>query len=95
MKQTNPNNLHPVDHPNSTGIAPQGIRGAQDDGLMPERAGVGFTDIGTGHPGTDSSQFSSQLIQSTWAPDFYGRLAGHMQRASDAIGELSCWLAVY
>lgn len=37
----------------STGIAPPGIRGPVDDGLMPGTAGVGFTDVGTGHPGTD------------------------------------------
>jgi hypothetical protein len=39
--------------PPSTGIAPPEVKGPQDDGLMPGLAGVGFTDIGTGHPGTD------------------------------------------
>jgi len=38
----------------STGIAPPAIiKSAADDDLMIEHAGVGFTDIGCGTPGTD------------------------------------------
>ncbi|PNH04627.1 hypothetical protein TSOC_009204 [Tetrabaena socialis] len=36
-----------------TGIAPPGTRGPQDDGTLPAAAGVGFLDVGCGHPGTD------------------------------------------
>jgi TDG/mug DNA glycosylase family protein len=44
------------------GIAPPSlIRGAEDDGKMPAACGVGFTDIGTGTPGTDSYAASSCL----------------------------------
>ncbi len=37
----------------STGIAPPGTRGAEDDDRLPAAAGVGFLDVGCGHPGTD------------------------------------------
>lgn len=37
----------------SSGIAPASISGAWDDDRMPTEAGVGFTDVGTGFPGTD------------------------------------------
>ena len=74
----------------ATGIAPPAIRGAHDDDKMPALAGVGFTDIGTGHPGTDSAQFSSETIQGDWAPDFYARLARHVRRASAAVPGCVC-----
>lgn len=68
-----------------TGIAPPHVKGAQDDGLMPEFAEVGFVDVGCGVPGTDSSQFSSATIQG-WAAGFYQRIAEQMQRAAQSIG---------
>lgn len=69
----------------ATGIAPPEVRGAEDDHLMPEYAGVGFVDVGCGVPGTASNQFSSAVVGG-WGAGFCLRLAGHMQRASDAIG---------
>eukprot|EP00955_Chlamydomonas_euryale_P068445 360121-Chlamydomonas_euryale.AAC.23 len=44
-----------------TGLAPPGATGPCDDDRAPSESGVGFTDLGTGHPGTDSSQFSSEV----------------------------------
>lgn len=37
----------------STGIAPEIVQSANDDNLMLPLAGVGFTDVGCGFPGTD------------------------------------------
>ena len=48
-------------------------------------AGVGFTDVGSGIPGTQSSQFDSATFQS-WGSGFYSRLAAHVARACDSIG---------
>lgn len=48
---------------------------------MPDDAGVGFVDVGTGTPGTDSRQFTSATFVD-WATVFYQRLASQMQRAS-------------
>lgn len=52
-------------------------------------AGVGFTDVGSGHPGTDSSQFTSQDFEQ-WRPGFYSRLAKQAERASAAIPGCTC-----
>lgn len=52
---------------------------------MPEAAGVGFVDVGTGTPGTDSRQFTSATFVD-WASVFYQRLVDQMQRASSSIG---------
>lgn len=54
----------------STGIAPPTVRGPEDDDRMLEEAGVGFTDVGTGHPGTNrwivcNSCLYSLLVTST------------------------------
>ncbi|KAG2442614.1 hypothetical protein HXX76_002699 [Chlamydomonas incerta] len=69
-----------------TGIAPPDrIRGPQDDGLMPAAAGVGFLDVGCGVPGTDSSQFKSEVFEG-WSRAFYDRLRAHMRRAAASIG---------
>jgi TDG/mug DNA glycosylase family protein len=69
-----------------TGIAPAAaIRGAADDGRMPEAAGVGFTDVGSGTPGTDSAQFTPHHFAS-WRPGFFGRLEAQARRASGSIG---------
>jgi TDG/mug DNA glycosylase family protein len=61
------------------------VQGAQDDHKMPGLAGVGFTDVGSGTPGTDSSEFSS-LHFAAWRPVFFERLAAHAKRASQAAG---------
>lgn len=37
------------------GIAPPGTAGPQADDAMPAAVGVGFTDVGSGQPGTDRS----------------------------------------
>lgn len=50
-------------------------------------AGVGFTDLGTGHPGTDSSSFSSAVLL-TWRDEFYERLRNHLRTTAAALG---CW----
>lgn len=69
-----------------TGIAPAaGITGAVHDDSMPDVAGVGFTDVGSGTPGTDSSQFNS-LHFTRWRPAFFARLEAQMRRASSGIG---------
>ncbi|PRW44558.1 uracil-dna glycosylase superfamily [Chlorella sorokiniana] len=69
-----------------TGIAPAAsIRGAEGDGRMPEVAGVGFTDVGSGSPGTDSSQFGAAHF-TAWRPGFFSRLEAQTRRASAAIG---------
>ena len=52
---------------------------------MPEAAGVGFVDVGTGTPGTDSRQFTSATFVD-WASVFYQRLIDQMRRASSSIG---------
>eukprot|EP00775_Hariotina_reticulata_P010204 gene10204-10365_t len=71
----------------STGIAPPGTTVPEADDTMPTEAGVGFTDVGTGHPGTDSAQFTSRDFQA-WRSSFYARLAAHLQKACAAIGSL-------
>jgi thymine-DNA glycosylase len=45
-----------------TGIAPPGTTGPEADDSLPATWGVGFCDVGTGHPGTDSSQFKSDVF---------------------------------
>ena len=57
----------------------------QGDDCMAEEVGVGFTDVGSGIPGTDSSQFDSATFQG-WGAGFYARLAAHMAAASESIG---------
>ncbi len=61
----------------------------QHDDCMASDAGVGFTDVGSGIPGTVSSQFDSATFQS-WGAGFYERLSAHMSRASDSIGFVAC-----
>ena len=36
-----------------TGIAPPGAKGPESDDCMPHEVGVGFSDVGSGTPGTD------------------------------------------
>lgn len=65
----------------------------QDDDLMLPQAGVGFVDVGTGHPGTHSHKFKSATFV-TWSSVFYKRLTDHMERASASIGYSSTSLIV-
>jgi TDG/mug DNA glycosylase family protein len=67
-----------------TAIAPEAVRGADDDRLMPALAGVGFTDVGSGVPGTDSSQFTAADF-AAWRQPFFERLGGHARRAAAAV----------
>lgn len=60
----------------------------QHDDCMASEAGVGFTDVGSGIPGTHSAQFDSATFQS-WGSGFYSRLAAHLARACDSIGYVS------
>eukprot|EP00878_Enallax_costatus_P024506 GHUV01026156.1.p1 GENE.GHUV01026156.1~~GHUV01026156.1.p1 ORF type:complete len:311 (+),score=70.48 GHUV01026156.1:99-1031(+) len=68
-----------------TGIAPAGTTGCEADDSMPEAVGVGFTDVGSGQPGTDSSTFTTADFQ-RWRSDFYSRLQQHVAQASNHIG---------
>ena len=52
---------------------------------MASESGIGFTDVGSGIPGTVSSQFNSATFQS-WGSGFYTRLSEHMTTASGHIG---------
>lgn len=52
-------------------------------------AGVGFTDVGSGTPGTDSSQFTSAHFDA-WRPAFFARLAAQAVRASAAVPGCTC-----
>ena len=65
----------------------------QHDGCMLADAGVGFTDVGSGIPGTQSSQFDSATFQS-WGSGFYARLAAHVARACDSIGYVGCLFSI-
>eukprot|EP00803_Ostreobium_quekettii_P001391 evm.model.scf_794.2 EVM.evm.TU.scf_794.2 scf_794:37497-41914(+) len=69
----------------STGIAPPTVTGPEDDDRMAAEAGVGFTDVGTGHPGTNSADFKSSTFIG-WRKSFFSRLAAHLGRASSSIG---------
>ncbi|KAK9866566.1 hypothetical protein WJX84_005361 [Apatococcus fuscideae] len=68
-----------------TGIAPSTIRGSMDDELMQREAGVGFIDIGVGHPCTQLSAISSETFQS-WIETFYRLLMDHVQQACESGG---------
>ncbi|KAF6266406.1 hypothetical protein COO60DRAFT_452007 [Scenedesmus sp. NREL 46B-D3] len=47
----------------AAGITPPGVSGPEADDLMPAAMGVGFTDVGGGQPGTDSSKFTAAHFQ--------------------------------
>ena len=67
-----------------TGIAPASLCTPAHDGDLPAAAGIGFTDVGSGTPGTASAQFTSQQIFREWRPAFYARLEAQARRASAA-----------
>lgn len=56
----------------STGIAPVGTTGPEADDTMPADVGVGFTDVGTGHPGTDRHVSAERVV--CWQPCITERL---------------------
>ncbi len=45
----------------------------------------GFSDVGTGHPGTESAAFASSVFVG-WSQSFYDRMRRHVALASSAIG---------
>ncbi|KAM3577730.1 hypothetical protein VYU27_000274 [Nannochloropsis oceanica] len=53
---------------------------ALDDDKCPATCGIGFTDLGHGIPGTDSSQFRPKVLH-MWRESLYQRLRGHSDRA--------------
>ncbi|CAM9614164.1 unnamed protein product [Discosporangium mesarthrocarpum] len=64
----------------AAGIIPEGFK-AENDGDCPVTCGVGFTDLGFSHPGTDSSSFKKQDLH-RWRHGFYRRLEAHAKRAA-------------
>eukprot|EP00887_Chlorella_sp_A99_P004909 scaffold4.g4909.t1 len=68
-----------------TGIAPWPAPAPVDDDRLPAEAGVGFTDVGSGVPGTDSSKFTSADFK-VWRTSFFQRLVAHAARAARALG---------
>jgi TDG/mug DNA glycosylase family protein len=63
------------------GVSPAGTPAGPADDQLPTTAGVGFLDVGTGHPGTQSSSFSSRDF-AKWRPVFYARLKAHVREVS-------------
>lgn len=55
----------------------------KDDDLCAATHGIGFTDLGHGIPGTDSSQFKATVLHS-WRASLYQRLQAHAVRAGGA-----------
>ena len=53
--------------------------------LRPSEKTQGFSDVGTGHPGTDSSSFKSSVFVA-WREGFFKRMRAHVAAASAAIG---------
>jgi len=66
-----------ITHPSLTGTP-------ADDDLLPELEGIGFTDLGSGVPGTDSLSFSSKDLKK-WKQGFYDRLKAHVRQASPSL----------
>lgn len=65
-----------------TGIADKRfVVSANEDWLMPGKCGVGFTDVGSGVPGTKSGSFSSRYIRDSWRDPFFDRLRAIGDRA--------------
>lgn len=65
-----------INHPSLTGTP-------TDDDLLPELLGIGFTDLGSGVPGTNSLSFSSKQLKH-WKQGFYDRLKAHVRQASSS-----------
>ena len=78
--------LHANLHPSSLPF--MGLMGAatvQDDERMQQEAGVGFIDVGVGHPCTQLSSISTETFQS-WIETFYSHLKEHVQQSCRSIG---------
>jgi hypothetical protein len=66
-----------------TNLAPSTIiSGCNEDFKMPGSIGIGFTDVGSGTPGTDSNKFKAKHFEE-WRQPFFDRLAAQMKRASE------------
>ena len=52
---------------------------------MQAEAGVGFIDVGVGHPCTQLSKISSETFQS-WVGTFYDHLTEHVRQACKSVG---------
>lgn len=61
------------------GILPPGFKAQQDD-ECPRLYRIGFTDLGTGFEGTDSSKFKATILHG-WRAGLYERIKAHAQRA--------------
>lgn len=68
-----------------SGVAPAWVRGCEADDRLPEEAGIGFVDVGCGHPGTESAKFSSEDFK-VWAEGFYRRLSEMAAEAGERSG---------
>lgn len=69
-----------------SGVAPPWVVSCEADDRLPEEAGIGFVDVGCGHPGTESAKFTSQDFEA-WAGGFYRRLE---RAAAEAGGRAGC-----
>lgn len=65
-----------------TGIAPD-AHSPEADSTLQETDGIGFIDVGVGHPGTISSEFSSSDME-RFSKDFYACLDDHLRAAGAA-----------
>jgi thymine-DNA glycosylase len=52
----------------------------EDDSTLPHLCGYGFTDLGTGIPGTKSGEFKATVLHS-WRASFYQRIKAHAERS--------------
>ena len=52
----------------------------EDDGKLPHLCGLGFSDLGTGIPGTKSGAFKPTVLHS-WRASFYERIKAHAARS--------------
>ena len=68
-----------------SGVAPPWVVSCEADDRLPEEAGIGFVDVGCGHPGTESAKFTSQDFEA-WAGGFYGRLERAVAEAGQGAG---------
>ena len=68
-----------------SGVAPEWVAGCEADDRLPEEAGIGFVDVGCGHPGTESAKFTSQDFEA-WAGGFYNRLERAVAEAGEGAG---------
>jgi hypothetical protein len=55
----------------------------------------GFSDVGTGHVGTESAAFKSSVFVG-WSQNFYERIKSHIAKASAAVGKYyeGCYISI-